>query len=258
MFKWLSKKSKDVQPSKQSVLLGEASVPDGQVVYAVGDIHGRADLLQSTLDKIHADEIAADQEKTIIYLGDFIDRGPDSAAVIDILLAQGARGVQQHLIMGNHEEFLIRFLEDPMGGMSWLTYGGAETLLSYGVGMPPGVMSEGKLSKVAEDLNDTLDARGHLAFYRGLKDAINIGGYYFTHAGIDPEVRLDKQTGEYLRWTREPFLSHASGYSHVVVHGHTVTEEPVFKPNRIGIDTGAYHSGKLTCLKLQGNQYSIL
>lgn len=258
MFKWLSKKSKDEQPSKQSVLLGEAAIPEGQVVYAVGDIHGRADLLKFALEKIHADEVTADQVKTIIYLGDFIDRGPDSAAVIDILLAQTASGLQQHLIMGNHEEFLIRFLEDPMGGMSWLTYGGAETLLSYGVGMPPGVMSEGKLSKVAEDLAETLDTRGHLAFYRGLKDSITVGDYYFTHAGINPELRLDKQTGEHLRWIREPFLSHPSGYSHVVVHGHTVTDEPVFKPNRIGIDTGAYHSGVLTCLRLEQNSYTIL
>lgn len=258
MFRWLSRKKQCDEPSTRSVLLGDASVPEGHVIYAIGDIHGRADLLRTTIEKIHSDLVTLDQKKTIIYLGDYIDRGPDSAVVIDILQSASEEDIQSHLIMGNHEEFLVRFLDNPMEGMPWLTYGGAETLLSYSVGMPPGVLSTDKLEKVSDDLMHKLNERGHLAFYRGLKDAVTIGDYYFTHAGIHPDISLQKQTGEHLRWIREPFLGHTAGYSHVIVHGHTVTDEPVFKPNRIGIDTGAYHSGKLTCLRLEQNRYSIL
>ncbi|MDG4720108.1 MULTISPECIES: metallophosphoesterase family protein [Thalassospira] len=257
MFNWFSKKRAD-KPSSKTVLLGEALIPDGQVVYAVGDIHGRADLLRAVIEKIDRDEVPTGSVKTVVYLGDYVDRGPESKAVIDLLIASQKAGARQHVIMGNHEEFLMRFLDDPVGSTSWLTYGGAETLLSYGVGMPPGVMTPEKLAKAAEDLLDKLDESGHLGFYRALEDAVVFGDYYFTHAGINPDQPIDQQTGESLRWIREPFLGHMGGYSHIVVHGHTITEEPVFRPNRIGIDTGAYHSGNLTCLRLEQNSYSIL
>jgi serine/threonine protein phosphatase 1 len=111
---------------------------------------------------------------------------------------------------------------------------------------------------VSEDLIEKLDECCHLAFYRDLEDAVFCGDYYFTHAGIDPELKLEKQTAESLRWIREPFLNHMAGYSHVIIHGHTITDEPAFRSNRVGIDTGAYHSGKLTCLRLEQNKYSIL
>tara|TARA_R100001143_G_C3332927_1_gene120363 strand:- start:46 stop:861 length:816 start_codon:yes stop_codon:yes gene_type:complete len=239
VLSWFARKKKGDERS-QSVFLGETSIPGDIVVYAIGDIHGRADLLENCLVAIQRDPVDSGIAKRIVYLGDYIDRGPESRKVIDMIREMDNAGVRQTKIIGNHEEFLLRFLNNPEEGTSWLSYGGAETLLSYGVGMPAGVLSAGKLAKVAEDLRSRMEGSGHLVFLQQLEEAVTIGDYCFVHAGINPDRSLEKQIPEDLRWIREPFLTHTGGFEKVIVHGHTITDEPEFRPNRIGIDTGAY------------------
>ncbi|OSQ40942.1 hypothetical protein TMES_01480 [Thalassospira mesophila] len=236
----------------------EAAIPDNVVVYAIGDIHGRADLLERKLAKIRDDEVAVSQQKTVIYLGDLVDRGLQSKHVIDLILAHQDSALQQVWLMGNHEEFMFKFLDDPENNLEWWGYGGAETLLSYNVSVAPGAFNGKKAVKASQDLQSAMADAGHEPFLRGFRDSFEVGDYLFVHAGIDPERPFADQGPETLRWIREPFLSHASPLARVVVHGHTVVEEPVIRVNRVGIDTGAYYSGNLTCLRLEKTGYRFL
>lgn len=244
-------------PKRSPLTLNEATLPAQQRAYVIGDIHGRADLLAQLLDKVAFDAQSANAHNFLIYLGDYVDRGPQSREVVDLILSTQLKNFTQVHLMGNHEEFLLRFLETPEQSAAWLEYGGKETLLSYGVSIPLGVLSPPKLKTAAHGLANALPAQ-HLAFYQHLQDCYELGDYFFTHAGIAPNRPLHRQTGEDLRWIREPFLAHVKPYTKIVVHGHTITETPEFHSNRIAIDTGAYHSGRLTCLVLEGEARRIL
>lgn len=231
----------------------EASIPAGQRVYAVGDIHGRLDLLDDLLIRIGQDDAARGTAETrLVFLGDLIDRGPDSAGVVERL-----RRVSQVLpavdfLLGNHEEvFLAALRDDKTDALKFFCrIGGRETILSYGI-------SEAEYNAMNYDeLRSALHARvpdAHLAFLETFGDMIAIGGYLFVHAGIRPNVALERQRPADLRWIREPFLDHAAAHSHVVVHGHTITPEVEDRGNRIGIDTGAFSSGTLTAIGLEGD-----
>ncbi len=263
MFGWFGKKKQPTETTIRSkagkVGLDQASVPEGVVVYAIGDIHGRADLLEQKLARIMADPVTGSQKKTVIYLGDLVDRGLKSRQVIDLILAhEETHEIDQVWLMGNHEEFMVRFLEDPENSMEWLTYGGAETLLSYNISVAAGAFNAQKAIKAAEDLQVALQEAGHDHFFARFKDSFELGDYLFVHAGIDPEKPIAGQGPEILRWIREPFLSFSGTLAKVVVHGHTVTEEPTVRNHRIGLDTGAYYSGQLTCLRLEGRDYRFL
>jgi len=234
-----------------------ASVPEGSRIYAIGDIHGRADLLDQLLALIDEDS-AHDRSAVVhlIYLGDYIDRGPDSAAVLERLATGHSDFAHVGLVRGNHEEMLLRFLEEPSTGPAWLQLGAPETLSSYGIDPLKAVRKDG-YAELSRQLNEALPAH-HLALLERLSSSITIGDYFFCHAGVRPGVPLDQQRPEDLAWIRSAFLDAKCDFGKVVVHGHTPTERPDFRPNRINIDTRAYASGRLTCLVLEGSTRRIL
>ena len=232
------------------------SLPAGQRVYAIGDIHGRRDCLDTLIGMIDADDEARGRvDTTLVLLGDLIDRGADSHGVVEraMLLTTSPKCV---LLMGNHEEILIRVWEgDRKAAGLFHRVGGRETLLSYGV-------SEAEYDACdLGDLADLVSARvpvEHIAFMRGFADQWQCGDYLFVHAGIRPGVPLDEQRDSDLRWIRREFLDDPRDHGVMVVHGHSITEAVDEQPNRIGIDTGAFASGKLTALGIEGTETWVL
>lgn len=253
MFKGLFRRSE--RASGPSVA---ARIPAGLRVYAIGDIHGRADLLRHLHGMIAEDLAAAPVERAqVVYLGDYVDRGLESRQVVDLLIDEPLAGVERVHLMGNHEEVLLQFLDDTGVGPNWFFFGGDATLYSYRVpGASPSIPAD-RLSKVQADFRAALPER-HLAFYSGLGAMHQVGDYLFVHAGIRPGVPLAAQSPADLYWIRDEFLESAANHGAVVVHGHTITPEPVMRPNRIGIDTGAYASGRLTCVALEGETRRFL
>ncbi|CAO4157385.1 metallophosphoesterase [Methylorubrum extorquens] len=228
------------------------SAPAGQRLYVVGDVHGRADLLIETQARIDADIAKRPCIEPIeIYLGDVIDRGPGSAEVV---LALMKRLVTHNVIVlsGNHERMLVEAIHDDEVLTSWLQHGGLETLRSYGADD-----TQSRLSDMATHEMRALIASiipdAHISFLEALPFSFASGDYFFAHAGIRPGVPLHAQNRRDLIWIREPFLSSSADHGLVVVHGHTPVLEPEFRGNRINIDTGAYLTGRLTCLILEGD-----
>ncbi len=236
----------------------ESRVPDGQRVYAVGDIHGRLDLLRALQELIAKDAAKApDQSKTIIYLGDYIDRGLESRGVIDRLLEGTITDVAPIFLLGNHEDTLLTFIEDFGIGESWLMFGGDTTLYSYGVQIKGPPSDPRTIIAAQVDFREKLPD-SHIAFLRGLKTHHRIGDYFFVHAGIRPGVALDQQQTQDLIWIRDEFLKSTVDHGSVVVHGHSISLKVEDLPNRINIDTGAYASNVLTCLVLEGGDHWLL
>lgn len=231
-------------------------VPDDSIVYAIGDIHGRLDCLEDLLARIDADPGRGDRRVTLVFLGDLIDRGPDSRGVVDRIMALCGASPHVHCLCGNHEELL---LEAAAGARQALGIfhraGGRETLLSYGVDEE--AYDREDLNGLQHLIGDHVPA-AHLDFLRTLPDKIVIGDYVLVHAGIRPGVALEAQKSSDLRWIRAPFLDHSGRFERFVIHGHTVTEEPDIRANRIGIDTGAYRTGRLTALVLEGDSRRFL
>lgn len=228
-----------------------AELPPGLIVYAVGDIHGRSDLLSELEARIAADAASRPAERRlIVYLGDYVDRGPDSRGVVDRLLEGPPAGFDAVHLRGNHEDFLLRFLEDDSIGRAWLMNGGDATLESYGVLPSSGVPDEAPIAVLQREFRRLLPPR-HLGFLRGLRLRHRAGSYVFVHAGIRPGIPLDAQIDDDLMWIRDDFLYSTADHGAVVVHGHSIRLEPERLRNRIGIDTGAYASGRLTALVLE-------
>ncbi|HEX6660797.1 MAG TPA: metallophosphoesterase [Sphingomicrobium sp.] len=227
--------------------------PKGRRAYVVGDVHGRLDLLDGLLDDIHAE---IDKERSakvlLVFLGDLIDRGPSSAQVVERLRTYRRKDVRPIFLLGNHEEVLLRILAGETEHLpGWLRFGGAQCLESYGADprQIAAASDESAVSAVRSAIPDQ-----HVAFLRTFADTCRFGDYLFVHAGIRPGIGLDQQRQSDLRWIREPFLSDETGHGFVVVHGHTISPEVVERENRIGIDTGAYRSGVLTALAIEGNR----
>lgn len=240
------------------MILGEASVPDGLRVYAIGDVHGRDDLLGAVHAAVEADLAARPVgDHRLIHLGDYIDRGPATAAVIERLSSLSARDGRVICLRGNHEDALFEFLADPEASYAFFArFGGLDTIASYGAGL----LSDWPASD-ARRLRDRFLAElppAHRAFLEGLADSHLIGDYFFCHAGIRPGVPLDRQAPRDLHWIREEFLTSRADHGAIIVHGHTPVKEPDIAPNRIGIDTGAVFTGRLTCLVLEGTGYRFL
>jgi len=229
------------------------SVPDGRRVYAVGDVHGCLDALHRLLARIEQDRAARGAAETyIVFLGDLVDRGPDSRGVIEALRTFNVPGLKPVFLMGNHEEFFLRVLEGDASLVShWLGFGGLELALSYGLG--EGWLLNASPEAIVQELA-ALVPRAHIAFVRGFADSFRVGDYLFVHAGIRPGMALDQQLPKDTRWIREGFLEDRSDHGVMVIHGHTVTAEPDLQANRIGIDTGAYRGGHLTALGLEGRE----
>jgi serine/threonine protein phosphatase 1 len=230
-------------------------VAEGTRLYAIGDIHGRLDLL-TELERRIADDAAASgaARNAVVYLGDYVDRGSQSREVVDRLIDRPLPGFERALLLGNHEDSMLQFLVDLQIGPAWLGFGGAATLISYGI-KPP--VSDRDFVRVQAELRAKLPER-HLEFLRGLRLSHVEGDYYFVHAGIRPGVPLDAQRPSDMLWIRDEFLHSRQDYGKIIVHGHTITETPEIKRNRIGIDTGAFASNTLTCLVLQGESWSFL
>ncbi|MCK5189670.1 MAG: serine/threonine protein phosphatase [Methylococcales bacterium] len=236
--------SKNIDPKIFSILSGKR-------VYCIGDIHGRDDLLINIHEKILLDSANYFGSKVVIYLGDYIDRGLHSKEVVDILLSNPLPGFSSIHLRGNHEQIFLDFLNNaPVIAAEWLNYGGQATILSYGISMQ-GISFGKKLKKLQQELLDKIPTE-HLSFYNQLKYSYQIGGYFFVHAGVKPKVSLDKQSKLDMITIRNEFLDSNFCYEKMIIHGHSICDEPIVLPNRIGIDTGAYYSGKLTCLVLEG------
>ena len=230
----------------------QSRVPVGWRVYAVGDIHGRADLL-GRLHRLIAEDAAAVPAavRAVVYLGDYVDRGPASAEVVDRLAGGPLAGFAAIFLKGNHEDLLIRFLDDGSSADVWLTNGGVATLASYGIEVPPGLSEPGDIEAVRRRLHRAMGP-AHRDFLGRLRLSHGIGDYLFVHAGVRPGVPLDAQEARDLMWIRHAFLDWPEPFAKMVVHGHTVTPAAEVRANRIGIDTGAYATGRLTCLVLDG------
>jgi serine/threonine protein phosphatase 1 len=231
-------------------------IPSGTRIYAVGDVHGRADLLADVFARIDADQRAYPVGRAIeIFLGDYVDRGPASREVIERLIARAAAR-ETVCLRGNHEAFMLDFIGNPAVLPEWQRYGGLSTLISYGL-RPAMSADEGQRAALAKAFGQTLP-RAHLSFLRGLKPTFTCGDFFFVHAGVRPGVALAKQQESDLLWIREDFLLHEEPFEKVVVHGHTPVAEPDVRDNRINIDTGAYATNRLTCLVLEGDSVAFV
>lgn len=223
----------------------------GHRAYVVGDVHGRLDLLDALLDKIHADMDERGPCPTVlVFVGDLIDRGPNSAEVVERLRTYKRPGVRPVFLLGNHEEVLLRIVSGDASVLAgWLKFGGAECFRSYG-----GDPKELERMPAAEAIVAVRKAvpSEHVEFLNGFVDSFRFGDYLIVHAGIRPGIPLEEQRQSDLRWIREPFLLDDTDHGFVVVHGHTIAHEVQEKANRIGIDTGAFATGVLTALGIEG------
>lgn len=237
-----------------SVYLGKATAPPGLRLYAVGDVHGCDDMLADVHRRIAADLAhRPPADHRIVHLGDAIDRGPDSAGVIQRLADMTAADPRVICMAGNHDQMLMDFLRDPArAGPVWLDNGGDATLRSYGVTAP----TRG-LAYLAGALSAAMPT-AHQMFLRGLPRIARFGDFVFVHAGVRPGVPLERQDADDLIWVREPFLSDGRDLGFVAVHGHTPVREPDVRANRINIDTGAVYGGALTCLAIDGTDWRFL
>lgn len=233
-------------------------MPSGQRVYCVGDIHGRDDLLLSLVKNIAEDAANYHGHKSIIFLGDYIDRGMRSKEVIDVLIDPAfLPEFQKIFLCGNHEQTLLDFLSSDGAILKeWWRYGAQGTFYSYGVAVI-GIPSESKFPELHAQLTESIPAT-HIQFYQTLKASVVIGDYFFVHAGINPDLTLEQQHESDLYWIRDEFLSAKKMYEKMIVHGHSIVDDPELLPNRICIDTGAYASGKLTCLILENETQRII
>jgi len=233
-----------------------AASTGGRVVYAIGDIHGHLDLLDELLDVIARDfaTLGRHDRPVLVFVGDYVDRGPASRGVIERLIALTAASAQQGVfevraLMGNHEQTMLSFLDNPEAGAAWVEFGGADTMTSYGVARPIGRVDQDAWLTIQASFQTQVPA-SHVAFLQALELSATYGDYFFAHAGVRPGVPLDRQTPEDLMWIRNDFLSQPHRLPCVVVHGHTPDEEPFIGPDRINIDTGAYATGVLTAVRL--------
>jgi serine/threonine protein phosphatase 1 len=232
---------------------------DGELVYAIGDVHGCYDLMKALLAKIAADSAvrARGRRPILVFLGDYIDRGPQSAQVLEALVWLKRRpDLDVRLLKGNHEQALLMFLDEPEFGTDWLRFGGRETLQSYGV-LPPS-MDPASLAQARDELM-TLMPAAHLRLCERLELMLGVGDYAFVHAGVRPGAALTAQGENDLLWIRQAFLEAPGPFEKVIVHGHTwLDERPQRHDHRIGIDTGAYATGVLTALCLDGEACEVL
>jgi serine/threonine protein phosphatase 1 len=242
--------------SSRTSHIPQGCVPEGTRIYAIGDIHGRLDLLDSVLGRIDTDMGEHPLSNTFrIFLGDYIDRGPDSKHVLDRLVNYCATHPTVFL-KGNHEAFLGEFLKNPDVLRVWRHCGGINTLLSYGLA-PRMETNAQDQRELASELDRILPS-SHREFLCGLKHYFICGDFFFVHAGVRPGIQLTKQSEDDLLWIREDFLLSEDHFGKVIVHGHTPVPEPDIRPNRINIDTGAYATGRLTCLVLESDKIRFI
>ncbi len=227
-------------------------------IYAIGDIHGRADLLDRMHIAIAGHAVdAGSADNVIVYLGDYVDRGLQVKEAMNILAEGPPPGFTPVFLKGNHEEMLLAFLEDAAALEDWLPVGGQATLLSYGV-IAPGQATDSKQADAIRQAFMDVFPKTHYDFLSQLRPFYRAGNYLFVHAGIRPGISLEKQDPKDFSWIREPFLANRKKGELRVVHGHNITSLPDILPCRIGVDTGAYATGKLSCVMLEADQTAFL
>ncbi len=236
--------------------INASPLPKGLRIYAVGDVHGRADLLKHLFSRVDDDLKGNPIAEAIhIFLGDYIDRGQDSAVVLDLLIER-ARTHRMSCLKGNHEFFLAEFLENPGVFKHWAQYGGLPTLTSYG--LTPTINADTReQAELSARLCNAMP-KSHSQFLAGLKLCFMCGDFFFVHAGVRPGTPLSRQREEDLLWIRDDFLLHEKPFEKIIVHGHTPVMEPELRNNRINIDTGAYATGRLTCLRLERDKIEFV
>jgi len=231
-------------------------MPAGVRIYAIGDVHGRADLLSQLLATIDADMTAYPVERAIeVLLGDYVDRGPRSREVLDILVAR-IRDHRTICLKGNHETYIPDFVRNPASLDHWRHLGGLETLVSYG--MTPSINADAHEQQELAAAFDRALPKSHRWLLANLRLSFACGDYFFAHAGVRPGIPLSEQHEQDLLWIREDFLLHEEDFGKIIIHGHTPVIEPDIRPNRINIDTGAYATGRLTCLVLEGEGMAFI
>ena len=230
-------------------------VPEGERYYVIGDIHGRCDLFDELIVAIEDDDRrAGPAQTTVVLLGDLVDRGPESARVIETAMQWGERRSVRY-IAGNHEEMFLESFEDKEMLRHFLKHGGRETVLSYGIKKKR--YNELSLKELQAELDKLVPAE-HRNFLAAMEDIMIAGDYVFVHAGIDPKRSIEDQKSSDMRWIRDRFLKHREPLSHVVVHGHTIFEDVEHTDYRIGIDTGAFRTGNLTALVLENDERRLI
>jgi diadenosine tetraphosphatase ApaH/serine/threonine PP2A family protein phosphatase len=232
------------------------SLPADLRLYAVGDIHGRLDLLNELLRRVDADLALRPAPRPIfVFLGDYIDRGPCSRETIDRLIEHRERN-ECVFLKGNHEQIAIKCLSDPSLFHRWMRLGGAETLVSYGI-TPPSILDRKKIAELQTAFHHAL-SRSHFRFFRDQQTSFECGDFFFAHAGVKPRIELSRQAENDLLWIRDEFLYSSEDFGKTVVHGHTPTLEIEIRPNRINIDTGAFATNRLTCLVIEESKLSYI
>jgi serine/threonine protein phosphatase 1 len=235
----------------------EGHVPAGQRIYAIGDVHGRLDLLDPLLESIQADDRRrGPAQSRIIFLGDLIDRGPSSAQVVARSMEVAAGPWNCQFLLGNHEEVFLQALSGDLKALSFfIRIGGRETVLSYGISEAE--YRDSDYPELYALLVERVPA-SHIQFLQGFEDMIVVGDFAFVHAGVKPGEALADQRTSDLRWIRREFLDHDDGFEKIIVHGHTITEDVEVRSHRIGLDTGAYSSGKLTAMGFEAGDRWVL
>jgi serine/threonine protein phosphatase 1 len=232
------------------------SLPAGLRIYSIGDIHGRLDLLDELLSRLDADIALRPSVRPIfVFLGDYIDRGPSSRETIDRLLER--REISECIFLkGNHEQIAVKCLSNPELFNQWMRLGGVATLASYGV-TPGNLLNRKTVAELQSAFHSALPP-AHFRFFRDQQTSFACGDFFFAHAGVRPRVELSRQTENDLLWIREEFLTSREDFGKTIVHGHTPTPEIEIRPNRINIDTGAYATGRLTCLVIEESSLSVI
>lgn len=241
----------------------DASAPDGMRLYAIGDVHGRLDLL-TTMHRAIAAEISRDRpaDWRAVHLGDYVDRGPDSRGVLDFLIAAQQRDKRNVMLAGNHDIGFLGFLDHPDPAGLFMLYGGVQTAKSYGVELTQEDRSlfgrAGRTLKTSHAELVQAVPQSHIDFLQSLASSATYDDFFFCHAGIRPGIALEKQVRQDLLWIREVFHNHQGLHAKVIVHGHTPNRQPEIKANRVNVDTRAYESGHLTALVVDGAVKTIL
>jgi serine/threonine protein phosphatase 1 len=231
-------------------------LPEGVRIYAIGDIHGRVDLLEQMFTRIDAHIAKHPIDRSVqVLVGDYIDRGPNSREVLDRLIERAGSG-EMVFLKGNHETFVAEFLRNPSMLQSWGQMGGLETLMSYGI--VPSLNADAQAQKELATALQAALPKSHRIFLEGLKSSFSCGGFFFAHAGVRPGVPLAEQREADLLWIREDFLLYEGKFDKIIVHGHTPVRAVDLQPNRINIDTGAYATGKLSCVIIERNEVEVL
>ncbi len=253
--------SRSTETAEAPEFTRHTNAPQGQCLYAIGDIHGRYDLLCNLLDQIDADaaNLPTGVEPTLIFLGDYIDRGLQSRQVIECLMSSRLEAYKTVFLFGNHEEAMLRFLEDPNFGAKWVQYGGGETLMSYGLQPPRGAAAANPDAWYGlwEQFRNALPPE-QVSFLRDMKHYFTAGDYLFVHAGLRPNISLEEQNVQDMLWIRDEFLNDTSDFSHLIVHGHTPADDPYLDNRRMGLDTGAYNTGILTAARFINSDISVI